>query len=48
VSSFAFAPGFSLFYNFGAVFLGMDLRFNIMGGNGVNGTALSLFGGMRF
>lgn len=48
VSSFAFAPGASIFYNFDAVFIGVDLRFNLMGGNGVDGTTLSALGGMRF
>lgn len=48
VNSFAFAPGVSLFYTFGAAFLGVDIRFNLMNGNGVDGTVLSLLGGMRF
>jgi len=48
VNSFAFAPGVSVFYAFGAAFLGVDVRFNLMNGNGVDGTVLSLLGGMRF
>jgi hypothetical protein len=48
VSSFSFAPGASIFYNIDSVFIGGDVRFNIMGGNGVTGTVLSAFGGMRF
>jgi hypothetical protein len=48
VGAFAFTPGASVFWAPGMFFVGGDVRFNVLGGDGFSGTSVSALAGLRF